>query len=537
MEETKMKKLFAITLTLCLLLGVMCSALADVPKEDYTPFAETVVLTSAKNDGFNFYGESDEWTSPEDNLWLDYIKDYLNVEIDYMWITENDATNYETKWNLAIADHDVPLVAGVNRATYEALYEAGLVADMTDAIEAYGSDYVKSMIAGSPEQAYMTREGRIWGVPDIRPSMDNYDMLVIRKDWMDKVGVEEVPKTIDGLIELGRKFVENGLGKYAMACSGVTTTTGWGGLQGLFQGYGIAWASGYWDVNPETGKLFYGLTDDRAADVLLKLQGLYKEGLIKEDFLVTPVAESINAGETGIVYSVCYGPVNTIDLFNLDPEADLISTEIPTIDGSDPKYYVNAVPNQLLFVSKDATEEQKKAIMAVWNLEQALWSDLHSDVDWGYHRNANAFAPADQYEDSHQYAKYYDEIAHAYLTGDLDSFVTANGKTYYERVKNYEAGDKTLAKYYPIYRVPNGTYDVINRVMKAERVFNNNYTAPATEFMQENQAMLDELLVNAANQVIMGEDISVWKNAVAEWYATGGQQMTDEANEWYEANK
>ena len=60
---------------------------------------------------------------------------------------------------------------------------------------------------------------------------------------------------------------------------------------------------------------------------------------------------------------------------------------------------------------------------------------------------------------------------------------------------------------------------------------------PETEFMQENRPMLDEMLVDAANQVIMGADISVWTDAVAEWYATGGQEMTDEVNEWYAANK
>ena len=49
--------------------------------------------------------------------------------------------------------------------------------------------------------------------------------------------------------------------------------------------------------------------------------------------------------------------------------------------------------------------------------------------------------------------------------------------------------------------------------------------------------MLDEMLGDAANQVIMGADISVWTDAVAEWYATGGQEMTDEVNEWYAANK
>ena len=278
-------------------------------------------------------------------------------------------------------------------------------------------------------------------------------------------------------------------------------------------------------------------TDERIADALTTLQGLYKEGLLREDYLVSPVADSFNAGEAGIIYSVCWGPVNTIDLFNLDENVDLIAADIPTVTGEKPQYKLNAVPNQFIFVSKDATEQQKEAIIKMWDLQQALWSDMDSDIDWGYHRGANAINNADQYESSFQYALYYDEIEHAFTTGDLDSFKTANGKTYYNRVMNYLAGDKTLAKYYPIYRVPGGTYNVINTAMKEDRVHNSFYTAPETEFMQENRPMLDEMLVDAANQVIMGADISVWTDAVAEWYATGGQEMTDEVNEWYAANK
>lgn len=529
-----MKKALTLTLALCLVLSLMGTALADLDPKDYPKFENTVVLTCAKDDGFNFYGENDQWVSPEDNLWLKTMKDYLNVEFEYLWLTQNDAANYETKWNLAMAGDEIPVVAGVNRTVYEALYEAGLIADdMGDYLEKYGSEWVKSFYKGSVEETYMTRDGKLHGVPVVRPSMDQYDTLCVRYDWMKKVGVEEVPTTIEGIIDLGRKFVAAGLGKYVLAVGGAGPWTGWAGLQGFFQGHGVAWASGYWNKG-EDGKLFYGMTDPRMKDALMTLQGLYKEGLIKEDFLVSSVAESINKGETGIMYSVSFGPVNTIDLFALDPETDIIAVDVPTLTGEKPQYFVNAVPNSFLFVSKDATPEQKQAIIEVLNLREDLFSDLNSSVDWGYHRNANPFNPANQYEGTFQYSMYYDEIEHAFTTGDLESFVTANGKTYYNRVMNYLNGDATLARYYPIYRVPNGTYSVINTVWKEGRVHNSFYTAPETEFMQENRAMLDELLINAAQQVIMGADISVWEKALNEWHATGGDTMTEEVNEWFE---
>ena len=184
-----MKKLLSLLLALCLTATLAGAAFAEVDKANYTPFAETVVLTAAKNDTFSFYGEDDKWVDPENNPWLTYIKDYLNIEFNYLWITQNDGENYNTKWNLAMAGGEIPVVAGINRSTYEALYEAGLVADMGEAIEKYASDTLKEFIHGSVEEAYMTRDGVLYGMPDVRPSMDNYDTIVIRKDWMDKVGV------------------------------------------------------------------------------------------------------------------------------------------------------------------------------------------------------------------------------------------------------------------------------------------------------------------------------------------------------------
>jgi len=46
--------------------------------------------------------------------------------------------------------------------------------------------------------------------------------------------------------------------------------------------------------------------------------------------------------------------------------------------------------------------------------------------------------------------------------------------------------------------------------------------------------ILDDAMKTAMIKVIMGEDISVYEKAVKDWYANGGQIMTDEVNQWYE---
>ena len=54
-----------------------------------------------------------------------------------------------------------------------------------------------------------------------------------------------------------------------------------------------------------------------------------------------------------------------------------------------------------------------------------------------------------------------------------------------------------------------------------------------TENMSLYEATINEALNNAMIQVIMGADISVFEDGVAQWYATGGQDITDEVNEYY----
>jgi hypothetical protein len=38
-------------------------------------------------------------------------------------------------------------------------------------------------------------------------------------------------------------------------------------------------------------------------------------------------------------------------------------------------------------------------------------------------------------------------------------------------------------------------------------------------------------------EVILGADISVYDRAVRDWFNNGGQQITDEVNQWYKTNK
>lgn len=531
-----MKKL--VSLLLCLVLALSACALAEVSKDGYIFFEEPVTISCIRGDNFEGYTAGDpEWVSPTDNKWINTIRDYLNVEFDNTWLlTGESATTGSTQWDLAIANGNLPMCGTVNSKQYEELIEAGLLVDMKDLFDEYATECVHGLVDDSPELAYMTRGGKLYGLPVVSPSMGNYDLIHIRKDWMDAVGETEYPTTIEAMIELGQKFVDAGLCPYVLGLGkdcGTNLGSNMATMQGWFNGYGIAWKSNCWVLDEATGSVFYGPTDERMKEALLDLQDLYVNGGIREDYLTTAGSESICSGDAGIFYGINFAAVNTYDLYQLDTEGkvEIVGLDIPTVDGEKPVYYDAAVPGSFFVITNVANEEQQLAIMQAYNLTQELFCDF--DYDWGYRRAASPLCA--QCESAYQRVIYYADIEYAYNTGDLTQFKTANAKTYYDRIVAFEAGDRSLGKYEAIYRVPDGTYGAMYRAMLDGRMMNTVYVAAPTNTMNEKRGMLDELLLNAANKVIMGDDISVWEDAVAEWYVTGGQQMTDEVNAWYDA--
>jgi putative aldouronate transport system substrate-binding protein len=337
------------------------------------------------------------------------------------------------------------------------------------------------------------------------------------------------PKTIDQLVAVAAAFKNAKLGGANTYGLALNPKGNWGSIKGFFQGYGIpyqVWALG------SDGKVAYGSVDSRMKDALLKLQEMYKAGLLRQDYVTANTTESITAGEAGIMYSICFGPVNAIDLYQLDPNVDLIACEIPTVNGSLPLYYDTAVPGDFIFINKD----MKNKDAAVKTLNEIVANLYDFNYDWGIARGATPIGSV-MYEKPYSFMEYARDIAYAYKTGDLSRFGTANAKTYYERMVNFEKGDRTLGRYYPIYRVEKGTYAIQDIALQSNRIRNTVYVAPDTLTMQERKTALDELLLNAINQVIMGANISVWDNAVREWSNTGGQTMTTEVNNWYQKQK
>lgn len=81
--------------------------------------------------------------------------------------------------------------------------------------------------------------------------------------------------------------------------------------------------------------------------------------------------------------------------------------------------------------------------------------------------------------------------------------------------------------------------DVFNAMEEEDRVIYDVFAAaPLTTTMAEKNAYLTKLELETFSKIIMGQDpIDAFDTFVKDWKSAGGEKITKEMNEWYQASK
>jgi putative aldouronate transport system substrate-binding protein len=146
---------------------------------------------------------------PDDWVAYDIIRDELNINLTYVIIPTG--ADGEAKVNAAAAANELPDLFQVVSANNDSrgallrLVELGLVAPVEDLMplmpERVKTHYNDPLLIG-----LVTFDGHQYGFPE-PPPLPKREGLVIRKDWLDKLGLE-VPTTPDELLEVAKAFTE-----------------------------------------------------------------------------------------------------------------------------------------------------------------------------------------------------------------------------------------------------------------------------------------------------------------------------------------
>ena len=236
-----------------------------------------------------WYGAAVTEAGPIPDDWAGYkiIKDELNIDLKLTALPSN-ASDQDVKIQASGAANNLPDVFMVNRPVLVNLVKQGLIAELTDDFYAAMPTRTEKYHSDPDSMNYATINGKNYGmaIPSQRTGIEG---LVIRKDWLDKLGLE-VPTTLDELKEVLRAFTFNDPDG-----NGRNDTYGYGAYvesNSVFKGYpgsrvwpimGAFDVAGLWSMKSET--LGLNVFRPEFYDFMVYFKSLCDEGLIDPNWL------------------------------------------------------------------------------------------------------------------------------------------------------------------------------------------------------------------------------------------------------------
>lgn len=313
-----------------------------------TPFGaypETIEYTLGKMTSVNNSNMPDNDTYT-DNAYTRYIKSVINVQnVD---VFEANDSQYDTNVSMVISMGSLPDIMVVSsQDEVEQLVEAGLIEDLTESYNNCISDRIRKMYEsyGDSLKDMVTYDGKIMALPETNIT-DGPNLVWLRKDWMDKLGLSE-PHTIDDVVNIVKHFISEDPGNNGVDASGKPNTVG------LAVDTDVTGECGYsseflldiifacfgaypkqWIMNDD-GEIVYGSVTDEAKEALSYINSLYNQGVIDNDFLLrtsTNICELIENGLCGSFFGPWWAPNNPLaNAVSRNPDADwqpyLIATD------------------------------------------------------------------------------------------------------------------------------------------------------------------------------------------------------------------
>ena len=168
------------------------TAKEDLPLSKY-PETVTVHLGGSMNPN----AKLPEGMSYENNSYLDFLSEDLNIKVVYDWIASS--SGYDEKMNLCIGSGTIPELINVNATQYRALVKYDMIQPLDQYFEDYASDTLKGYVESGGEElkkCISNDKGEMMAIPAPSMMVGEMNEMWIRQDWLDNLGLE-APRTWD----------------------------------------------------------------------------------------------------------------------------------------------------------------------------------------------------------------------------------------------------------------------------------------------------------------------------------------------------
>jgi putative aldouronate transport system substrate-binding protein len=523
------------------------------PPDPYGKSASAVVMTTVRS--FETTEKLPAGDTPETNQFTRYVKDSLNVDVQYLWTSST--ADYNTKVDLSIASGDLPDAMVVNLAQFTELVKSDQIADLTATYNTYVAPPVKQMMDSSKGVALkaVSFNGKIMAIPALTVPDDGYQLMWIRKDWLDKLGLP-IPQTMDDIEKAAQAFVSkdpggNGAGKtigilgpqnggllYADFLQPTNGNFTFDPVFGSFHAF-----PGFW-IKDANGQAAYGSIQPETKTALAKLADLYKKGLIDPEMGVRKDSSApIAAGAVGIYFGEWwngYWPLP--DAIKNNPNANWQAYAVP-LDGSGVWNPHQGTPATSFVVVRKGYEHPEAAmrIVNLFNRDESKF-----DLTKGSLANEVLRIPQAMYDEGNvtyqalmdilagktQPADYKDPKYAPYklLADDVTKIQKVKGAPIDNMDIQYWTPQADLSAWSRMYSILDGDgaiYNPIGGKDKVNVVFSLTYapTPTVTSKWVNLKKMEDETFL----KIILGTaSIDTFDQFVKDWKAQGGDQMTSE---------
>lgn len=485
----------------------------------------------------------------DDNVWTQLYKD-MGINISFKFTAPN--VQYTEKLNTDIAIGSIPDIVTVDTNQLVKLLKAGLIYDdLTPYFEKYATDDTKRITGGLDSDLFKiaTVNGKLAAIPYTDNGYDAADIMYVRKDWLEKVNLKP-PKTIDDLEKVLDAFVNqdpDGDGeKNTIGLPGYKGLYGGGAsLAGIFHAYGAYPHT--WVEQPD-GSIIYGSFSDKMKAPMAKLAEWYKKGLIMEDFAVRDMQKSgsaVMSGEAGVWFGNMTNPAwPLMATVANDYNADWLCLPVPTATPGQPaSAAIYKTPNRFHVVRKGYEHPEALVLMMNAFVDKMWGSELKDPAEHNKYAEMSSFALCQAWPTTKNLDA-YKNITYAIDNQD-PSKLNAEETLYYNNVKAFlDRGGKIddpsqqldWARTRIFYK--GGSQSVIEYYVDNNLVVDDLWKYLDTPAMSMKKRSMEISAREIVTKIIMGKiPVEDFDKQVQAILKSGGQQVIDEANVIYKANK
>ncbi|GAA3604699.1 extracellular solute-binding protein [Nonomuraea rosea] len=306
MSASRRRRLFAGVLTLtAALTASACSGGGDAPQSD----PNTITFMS------KLFGTAPEPTGELQQA----IEKFLGKKLKVTWVPNAE---YTEKINVTLASDNIPQVVVVDPhlPAFVKAAQAGAFWDLTDKLDKYPN------LKPANAQAALNSSinGKTYGLYRMRPLLRS--AIVIRKDWLEKVGLKE-PETVEDFYQVAKAFAEkdpDGNGKkdtYGLIIPK------WPGNYASASPYDVieTWFGAPNGWGERNGKVVPGFDTPEFLEANKWLKKMVDEGLVNPDFATLDSAkwnEPFFHGRGGMIIDVNIRSRQVLDLFKDSGDKD-----------------------------------------------------------------------------------------------------------------------------------------------------------------------------------------------------------------------